>query len=377
MAVERLRDSSLKSKPVAVCSRHSPRSLIYSASPEARKEGVFEGQPLTQALQNCRRLVVLPPDPKLYQDASQEIISQLSVFSPLIEPRHWGRFFIDMTGSERLFGEIHDTAAQMRQAVSDTLRLSSALGIASNKLVSGVASKFVIAQNELYEVPSGSEASFLAPLKVRMLPSVGSKVERELLDEFNIHYVSQLADMSLMQLASVFGKRGKTLYKQARGIDDRPVLPPSTKSLVFEEITLEEDTNDDGILSGLFYGLMENACHRMRKKNVLPKTVWLHLRYSDGMDITRRMKLINPVLADPLLFQKLEPFFIKSNFRRQRIRYIGLTFTDLFYPPDQLSFFDSFTAPTREDKLVDALDEIRKKYGQSAVAWGRTLNLSC
>ncbi len=119
LAVERLRDSTLKHIPVVVCSRHSPRSLIYSVSPEARKEGVFEGQPLTQALQNCRRLVILPPDTKLYQQASQEIVSKLSVFSPLVEPRHWGRFFIDMTGTQRLFGEIQDTAIQMRRAVSD------------------------------------------------------------------------------------------------------------------------------------------------------------------------------------------------------------------------------------------------------------------
>ena len=79
MAVERLRDSSLRTKPIVVCSRHSPRSLVFSTSPEARKEGIWEGLPLTKALRRCRRLVVLPPDEVLYRRAAEEIARVLGL----------------------------------------------------------------------------------------------------------------------------------------------------------------------------------------------------------------------------------------------------------------------------------------------------------
>ena len=104
IAVERLRDSSLKEKPVVVCSRHSPRSLISSASTEARQEGVTEGMALPKALRRCRSLVVLPPDEGLYWKAAGEISGVLEMYSPLVESGPWGRFYVDMSGTRRLFG---------------------------------------------------------------------------------------------------------------------------------------------------------------------------------------------------------------------------------------------------------------------------------
>ncbi len=373
VAVERLRDASLVHKPVVVCSRHSPRSLVFSASPEARKEGVFSGQPLTKALQRCKSLVILPPDEKLYQRATDAVIKILDRYSPLVEPGGLGRFYMDMTGTRRLLGLTQDAASGIRKNVLSDLRLASTLGIGSNKLVSGVAARVVCRFGDLYEVPSGSESSFLAPLRVRMLPAVRSRVERELLAEFNIRHIAQLANISIVQLASVFGKTGKLLHRQALGIDERPVLKPGTKPFVLEEITLAEDSNDDAVLLGTLYAMTERACRRMRIQNVTPQTVWLHLRYSDGMDITRRMKLVHSILIDPLLFEKVEPFFLKTNFRRQRVRYMGITFTDLRNFTDQMGLFDAFQEPQREENLVSALDVIRKKYGDTAVAWGKTL----
>jgi len=374
VAVERLRDPSLLNKPVVVCARHSPRSLIYAASPEARSEGVWEHLPLTAALKRCRRLVVLPPDELLYRRAGERICRVLDRYSPLVEPGQWGRFFLDMTGTARLFGDAQDSAFRIRREVSEAVRLNATMGIGSNKLVSGVAARVVSACGDLYTVPSGSEASFLAPLRVRMLPAVRLRTERELLGEFNIRFVHQVAGLSPGQLAAVFGKFGVFLHRQARGIDYAPVRPPLSKPFVLQEINLDEDTNDDPVLLGLFYGMIEKACFQMRIQKVLPKTVWLHLRYSDGMDMTRRRKITHPVWIDSLMYRILEPFFLKVNERRQRVRYMSLTFTDLFPVPDQLSLFDPPEADQKPEHLISALDSIRKKFGEEAIAFGRTQN---
>ena len=377
VAVERLRDTSLRNRPVVVCSRHSPRSLIFSASREARKEGVWEGLPLTKALRRCRRLVVCPPDEGMYRKAAGEISHVLERYSPLVESGHRGRFYVDMTGTSRLFGAVQDSAFRMRRGVRESVGLESTLGIGSNKLVSGVAARVVETHGDLYAVPSGSEASFLAPFRV--YPVIFTNIlfqvrkDRAMLEEFNIRIVRQLAVLSILQLTSVFGKRGLLLHRQALGIDERPVRPPASKPFVLEEETLGEDTNDDGVLLGVLFGMMERACRRMRTKGVLPRKIWLHIRYTDGMDVTRSLRLRGPVTTDPLLYQKLEPLYLKASFRRQRVRYLSLTFTDLIVPSGQLTLFECSTAHTREDALVGALDAIRSRYGETAVQWGRSL----
>lgn len=367
VVVEQLRDKSLRSRPVVVCSRHSPRALIYSASPEARAEGVFENLPLTVALKRCKRLVILPPDEGLYQRASKAVAGVLNRFSPLVEPGGWGRYYMDVSGMARLHGDLQDAAFRIRNEVSDVVRLPGTLGIASNKLVSGVAARVVASSGDLYAVPAGSEASFLAPLRVRLLPAVRSKTERSLLAEFNIRTAGQLAGISVAQLAAVFGRFGGVLHRQSLGIDPRPVLPPSTKSYILEENTLDEDSNDDAVLLAVLYRQMERACRRMRAKGVAAKTVWIHIRYADGMDATRRKRLEIPTLIDPLLFRILQPLFVQTDYRRQRIRYLSLTFTDLCAAPDQMDLFSAGRTEDRETRLVHALDVIRTKYGETAI----------
>jgi DNA polymerase-4 len=374
VVVERLKDSSLTGKPVAVCPRHSPRSLILSASPEARQEGVSEGLTLTRALQRCRNLIVIPPNEPLYRKANEEIIHVLERYSPLVEPGYPGRFYVDMTGTSRLFGAFRNSASHIRREVYESANMEGTLGIGSSKLVSGVAAKVVSSYGDFYAVPPGSEASFLAPLRVGILPSVRSRTERELLDEFNIRLVRQLAGIAQGQLIAVFGKFGVLLHQQAMGIDETPVRPPCAKPFVLEERTLDEDTNDDGILEGILYGMVEKTCRRMRTKKVLPGTVWFHLRYADGVDITRCFRLRRPTTTDPLLFRTLEPLFLKTNERRQRVRYLSITFTDLVFPPAQLSLFKMPLASVKEESLAVALDKIRSKYGDEAIQWARIPN---
>ncbi len=373
VAVERLRDSSLRGRPVVVCPRHSPRSLIFSASAEARREGVWEGQPLTLALKRCRCLNVLPPDEKLYRRAGEAIIKVLAGYSPLVELGRWGRFYADMTGMERLCGSLQDAAFHMRKEVVESLRLPSTLGLGANKLVSSAAARIIQSHGDLYTVPMGSEASFMAPLRVQMLPAIHNRKDRELLRELNLRNVYQIADLSMMQLAVVFGKRAAVLHRQSLGIDDRPVLAPSAKPFVFEEETLPEDNNDDRLLLGILYLMMERACRRMRQRGELACTVWMHIRHADGVDVTRRMKFNNPTVIDRLLFPELESLYMKCTERRQRVRYLSLTFTDLILPTNQMQLFDLPSENPKEEALLKALDSIRANFG-NLIHWGRMCN---
>jgi len=368
VAVERLRDASLAGRPVAVCPRHSPRSLIFSASPEARQEGVFEGMPLTRALKRCRRLVILPPDEGRYRKAGEAVTRVLQDFSPLVEPGRWGRFFVDMTGTRRLFGPVQDTAFRMRREVAVRLCLAGTLGIGSNKLVSGVAARVIETHGDLVTVPPGSEAAFLAPLNVRMLPALRNRAEREKLTELNIRRVHQLAVLTPGQLAAVFGRRAALLRRQALGMDDQPVRIPAARPFILEEAGM--DTNDDERLLGTLFLLMERACRRLRVQGVVSRTVWLHIRYADGLDMIRKERLPAAGLPERVLFPILESLFLKVSGRRQRLRHMSLTFTDLSALPAQTALFD-FSPHSREEALIRALDDLRGRFGEGALQWGR------
>ena len=181
-AVERIKNPSLRGRPVAVCPRHSPRSPVFSASAEARKEGVFEGMPLVQALRRCRGLVVVPPDEPLYRRASAAVARVLGRYSPVGRAGCRGE---DSTRTCRVrsgFSEAPGTRPSACCATSKaSVRFDGTVGLASNKLVSGVAARVVRPCGRLCEVPPGSEASFLAPLSVRLLPAVRRQGEGRLL----------------------------------------------------------------------------------------------------------------------------------------------------------------------------------------------------
>jgi DNA polymerase-4 len=373
-AVERVRNPSLRGRPVAVCPRHSPRSPVFSASAEARKEGVFEGMPLVQAMRRCRSLVVVPPDEALYQRASAAVVRVLGRYSPSVEPGRWGRFYADMSGTQRLFGGSRDAALLVLRDIEGSVRFDGTVGLASNKLVSGVAARVAPPCGRFCEVPTGGEALFLAPLSVRFLPAVRRQREGALLFEFNIRFVEQLAGIPLAQLVRVFGPLGATLHHQALGIDESPVRSPGSKPFVLEEQTLAEDSNDDAVLLSVLYRLTERACRELRARGVVARTAWLHVSYSDGMDATRRLRFGRPSGVDLAVFRMLEPLFFQTGLRRQRVRLMGLTLTDLFVPPPQLDLFDSPQGPLKEERLVHALDALRGRYGEASVRFARAGN---
>jgi DNA polymerase-4 len=320
--------------------------------------------------------VVLPPDEPLYRRASDAVAKVLGRYAPAVEPGSWGRFHADLSGTGRLFGGVPNAAFRILRDVEHSVRFESTVGLASNKLVSAVAARVVRSFGDLCQVPSGSEASFLAPLRVRLLPAVHRQAEGVLLSDFNIRFVEQLAGIPLSQLVRVFGKSGFVLHRQAFGIDETPVRSPETKPFVLEEETLAEDTNDDAVLLSILYGLVERACRRLRAKAVVPHTAWLHVRYSDGVDATRTLRIDNPSVVDPVLFRVIEPLYLETGARRQRVRYLSLTLTDLAAPSGQLSLFEATTGPPREERLVRAMEAVRRRYGFSSVGFGRNTNSS-
>src|SRR5207247_5320613 len=152
------------------------------------------------------------------------------------------RWFLDLTGTRRLFGRPADAAARLSREVHSGLRLPAAVGIAVNKTVSRVAAD----QTEpagLLDIAHGDEASFLAPLPATRLPGVAGDVKSTLSD-LNIRIVREIAELDVGHLTLLFGRFGIVLHERALGIDPTPVHPPEEEPAVVEEVILTEDTNE-------------------------------------------------------------------------------------------------------------------------------------
>jgi len=301
-------------------------------------------------------------------------MASLGHFSPLVEPAGWGHFFVDITGTRRLWGTLLDTADQMRRLMTRDFQLNAAVGLASNKLVSQVAAR-VIRIQELCDVFPGVEASFLAPLRVSLLPGVGKITTTTLLAELNLRTVGELAAVPPMFLGEIFGAAGQRLQRMALGEDSSPVVTPRAVPTIREEIQLPEDENHRSRLLGHLYGLVEGLGRRLRFQNRCPGELTLTVIYTDSVQARAREQL-NTVGCefhlDSILYKAASRLFDRTVQRRLRIRRLALSAAYLQPPIGQLALFpwdDSHRS--KETELLNALDHIRNRYGNHAVYYGR------
>jgi DNA polymerase-4 len=367
VAVERVRDRSLRGRPVAVSPGRAPRAVITSISREAWEEGVRRGMRLDEARALCGGLAIVAPDPDLQRRALDAMVDLARAYSPLIEPHPDGRFFADLTGTTRLFGAERNTALRLGREMTSRLALPCRTALATNKLVSGVATR-VGPPVELADIHPGDEGIFLSPLPAVLLPAVRPEREGELLADLNLRRVADLASLPLARLALAFRERAYALYRQARGRDEAPVRPPARQPEIHVEETLAEDTHDDPILEGFLFLLVQRAGCRLRAAHRAAAAARLAIRFADRSGSARRVPLRPGEEGDADLFARLRPVLAGLTARRVRVRWMGLTLAGLAPLVRQLPLFGS-EAERRGPPLSLALDRLRSRYGEGSVRW--------
>ena len=362
VSVEQIKNSQLQGRPLIVAFPAMERSLVYATSPEARQAGIHRGIPLELARKLCRDVIVVPPDHALYSRAMQAILKILAQFTPIIEPVGYGHAYLDMTGTTRLFGATVDAAAKIQREIQTRIRLESTLGVASNKLVSKIASA-VIKPIGLQDVAHGMEENFIAPLTVHYLPNINQKIKQQLQD-FNIQIIRQIAEISLSHLTVAFGRMGLRLHQASHGIDKTPVRAPQHSPNIFEQQTLAEDSNDFQYLRGVLYSLIEKAARRLRLAQRTTKKLSLEIYYADQKQAFGQKKL--PLLSnlEKELFVPAELLLKKILARRTRVRKLAVRFFQLVPASKQMSLFSSVT-DSKNYRLSQAVDQIRDKFGDS------------
>jgi DNA polymerase-4 len=245
------------------------------------------------------------------------------------------------------------------------------VGVAGNKMVSSIASR-IIQSEVVLDVHHGREASFMAPLKVTVVPGIGRLRQKILLEELNIVRVRELAALDMGSLKLIFGRQAYLIHQRTLGIDPTPVFPTPARPTVSEEITLPQDENDDEKLLATLYTLVERCSHRLRSSARFPRKAGLLIRYSDQMETKRQLKFSRLSFWDFDLYDPLAALFFKACARRVRVRFIKVWFWDFSSTNGQRSLFNT-PSPAAEKKssVIQTLDRIRERYGENAIKYGK------
>lgn len=282
--VELLENPSLRGKPIIVAPT-GPRSVVCSASYEARAHGVHSGMPLSCALSEVPHATILPlrADYRYYSRAVMGILRDLS---PLVEQVSVDEAFVDLTGAYRHGQDPVQLAQRARERITRELSLPSSAGVAPNKLLAKMASTGS-KPNGLWVVPPGRVQEFLDHRPVSALWGVGSK-STKLLASYGIQTITQLRSMSIDWLRDRFGtSHGEYLWAVARGIDDRPVLTERDEKSMGGEHTFSEDTAEAAVISGIVRELSLKLGRRLRESGRLAGRLSLKIRYTGFETHTR------------------------------------------------------------------------------------------
>jgi len=374
VAVERISDSSLHRRPLIIAPLQAARAVVYDMSEEAYGDGVRKGMPLKQATRICRRAALLAPRVDLYRKAMQAFFKELQGYSPLIEcGQADGHFFVDVTGTHRLYGPAPDVGWRVRRHVRTRLGINPIWTLGTSKLVSKVASRLVKPVGE-YIVTAGEEALFLAPLPIQLLPGLSGQ-ELQKLQEFRLTTIGALAGLNRQQLMVPFGSRCDYLHAASRGVDDSRVCRPAAdaKSIDYEH-SFADDTNDQGQLEGVVATLVGRAAFTLRAQRQVARRVGIWLRYSDGGFVVRQASCRTGTSGDVLLRQLAFTALQRAWIRRTRIRSCRLVCDRLQPRSPQLPLFpEEESRQLRQEKVSGAMDVLRRRFGHGVIGVGRQM----
>ena len=367
-AVEQRDRPELRGRPVIVGGGGpNDRGVVSAASYEARAFGVHSAMPLRTAGALCPRGVFLPVDGAKYQRVSRQVMAILRRFTPRVEPVSIDEAFLDVAGSEALFGDGETIARAIKDAIRSELELTASVGVAGTKLVAKIASD-LRKPDGLVVVPLGEEAAFLAPLPMARLWGVGPQTRLALAD-YEVRTIGDLAALPADVLVRRLGQHGAELAARARGIDPSPVSDGADPKSVSHEHTFTVDTHDPDEIERTLLALAEGVGGRLRASGLRAATISVKVRDEHFETRTRQRTLEEPTDQTETIWRTaLE--LARPEVRGRTIRLLGVGASH-FGERQQLGLFE--TGDERRRRVTEAADAIRRRFGSRAITRARLL----
>lgn len=359
-SVEQLDHPEYRGLPVIVGARPGGRGVVSTCSYEARAFGVHSAMPIGEASRLCPNGIFLPVRMYRYAQLSQEVMDIFGSFTPDLRPVSIDEAFLDMTGTEGLWGPAPQAAQALADRVRETTGLTISVGVGSNPYVAKIASGLKKPRG-LVVVEEGQEEAFMAGLPLKKLWGAGEKTQ-ERFAELGIRTVSQLAGMTGPALASLFGKAGgQFLYLASRGRDPGILGGAAESRSLSSERTFEHDLQDREGLDTCLLELSELICQRLWREGLRSRCLVLKLRLADFSTSSRRITRPRPFPSSSEVYGEARDLLSALWDGQQAVRLIGLGFGDLEAGnlPTQAELFDEDSAKRR--RAEKAVFEIGQK----------------
>ena len=365
ISVEQRDDPALLGKPAAVCGSLS-RSVVTSATYEARPYGIRAGMSTQEAKRRCPQLILVPGDHSKYTETSARIFTLLKKYTPRVEVASIDEAYLDITQSLVLFQSPLRIAQSIKDQIRESEQLTCSVGIATNKLLAKLGSGLqkpdglvVIQKEEVEEV--------LKDLPVSKLYGIGPKLT-EALHAIGIFTCSQLGRAPVSVLTKRFGAIGQGLHEMGLGLDDNPVVPfdeEGDAKSISHSVTLEEDTSDPNMLRRVLLQLSERVSRRMRREGFYGKRIAVTVRYSDFFTFSKQKTLSKGMNSGNEIF-KLASEIFESISHPKPIRLLGVAMSLLTKKGVQLDLFEK---RDKKDNLLKAMDRVNERFGDWTLTW--------
>ena len=366
IAVEQRDDPSLRGKPAAVCGSLS-RSVVTSATYEARPYGIRAGMPVQEAQRRCPNLILVEGNHSKYTETASRIFSKLKEYTPLVEVASIDEAYLDITKSQLLFKSPLHTAQSIKEQIRKQEQLTCSIGVAPNKLLAKLGSR-LRKPDGLVVIQKEGVSQVLKDLPVSSLFGIGPKLE-ESLKAMGIFTCGQLGGFPVPLLEKRFGVIGKRLQEMGLGLDDSSVIPfddEEDPKSISHSVTLEEDTSELNVLRKVLLQLSERVSRRMREDSFYGRRVTLTVRYSDFYTFTKQKTLSHWINSGPEIFQHSFDIF-ESILHPRPIRLLGVGVSQLKKEWCQLPLF---VKREKMDNLLRAMDQVNGRFGDWTLTWG-------
>ena len=376
-ALEMLKNGSkidIRTIPAVVGGDEKERKgVVVAKSYPAKKAGITTGEPIYLARRKVDKLYVVKSDRQKYVEYSDAFYKILCKYSPLVERYSIDECFLDMSGMQKIFKDMVQTAYKIKEEIKESLGFTVNVGIGNSKLCAKMASDFE-KPNKVHTLFDNEIKEKMWPLNVDDLFMVGKRSSAKL-HEMGINTIYDLAHADVNLLINRFKSMGKMMYEYANGIDNSKVGKVKPKNQgIGHSTTLPEDISDLISLKKVIYKLSCMVGARLRAQEKLATVVYVHLKNNSFISYGHQKKLVSPISSNEDIYD-VSCELLKSMWKGDSIRLVGVrvsNFTDKAY--EQMSLFEEAGKTKKRDKVQKAVDEINKKYGINTIKSAALLN---
>jgi DNA polymerase IV len=365
-SVEQRDNPELQGRCVIVGGR-SERGVVTTASYEARRYGVRSAMPMFEARRRCPHAVIVPGRMACYKAVSRQIMGLLQAFTPLVEPVSIDEAYLDISGSERLFGPPEEVARRIKSTILHATGLTCSVGGAPLRFLAKIASDMNKPDGLTLLAPH-EVAPFIEHLPVHKIPGVG-KVTQEQLARMQLKTLGDVRRYPRDMLIARLGKFGHRLMALSRGEDPTPVTPHTPVKSVSSENTLPRDTDDRSVLHGLLLHHAEDVGRQLRRLRLKARTITLKIKHADFQQITRSRTLKRPIQSSEAILKAADALLGRYPLTR-KVRLIGVGASNFvpFEVPVQADLFaEQGKPPVKWEKVDHAVDAINERFGSDVI----------